>query len=101
MAAYITIMMNYLTGFWWGKSLDEVLWSKTDGFMARYYTSDILCDLMRVFFVRVESRSLGKDADAVPLPRRLRYPILRMMSEQRVANLANRRGSILFVTAQK
>lgn len=101
MEAYVTICMSYLTGFWRGKSLDESLWSKTDGFMARYYTSDILCDLMKVFFKRVETSSFGQDADAVPLPRRLRFPILRLMSEQRIADMANRRGAFLFVAAQK
>lgn len=101
MPAYITLIMNYLIGFWRGKTLDECLWSNTDGFMARYYSSDMLSDLMNVNFSSVTAKTFGQDADAVPLPRRLRYPILRLMSKQRVADLANKRGSFLFVTAQK
>lgn len=101
MPAYISLVRDYLTGFWRGLTLDECLWRRTDGYMARYYSSDMLCDLMGVFFNTVTSATYGQDADAVPLPRRLRYPILRRMKEERIAELANRRGAFLFVTAKK
>ncbi len=101
MAAYVTLVLTYLIGFWRGKTLDECLWSKTDGFMARYYTSDMLGDLMNAFFTNVTAQTFGQDADAVPLPRRLRYLVMTIMSNQRLAELANRRGAFLFMTADK
>jgi 2-polyprenyl-3-methyl-5-hydroxy-6-metoxy-1,4-benzoquinol methylase len=101
MSAYVTLAMNYLAGFWKGLTLDECLWKHTDGFMARYYTSDMLCDFMRVFFKHVSSATYGQDVDAVPLPRKLRYPLMRLMSQDRIAKLANERGGFLFVIAEK
>jgi hypothetical protein len=101
MAAYVTLVLNYLVGFWQGKTLDECLWSKTDGFMIRYYTSNILKDLVNVFFPVVTFRPFGQDADAIPLPRRLCYHLMRMMSNKRLANLANKRGAFLFMIADK
>jgi 2-polyprenyl-3-methyl-5-hydroxy-6-metoxy-1,4-benzoquinol methylase len=53
MGAYITIIRNYLIGFWHGHTLDECLWKSTDGYMSRYYTKDILEDLFRIFFAQV------------------------------------------------
>src|SRR5580698_10053183 len=35
MQAYAVIASRYLLGFWTGKSLDELLWRSTDGFLAR------------------------------------------------------------------
>lgn len=99
--AYVIMLQEYITGFWRGENLDDCLWKRTDGFMARYYSSDMLCDVMRVFFVSVSTVTFGQDADAVPLPRKLRLPILKLMSDKRIAELANKRGGFLFATATK
>jgi 2-polyprenyl-3-methyl-5-hydroxy-6-metoxy-1,4-benzoquinol methylase len=99
--AYTTIMRDYVFGFWRNKSLDQCLWRRSDGYMARYYTRDSLGDLFHVFFDEVAIETLGQDADAVPLPRSLRMPLLRAFSEERLKAVANRRGSFLFVTARK
>ena len=49
MSAYATIVRDYLFGFWRGRSLDECLWKRSDGFMARYYSKDMLTDILRLF----------------------------------------------------
>jgi 2-polyprenyl-3-methyl-5-hydroxy-6-metoxy-1,4-benzoquinol methylase len=101
MSAYVTIARRYLTGFWRGRGLDELLWKDSDGFMARYYSADMLRDVFSIFFEDVKTASYGQDADAVPLPRQLRRPVLRMMSLERQKRLANQRGGLLFVTGRK
>ena len=101
MPAYLTITRRYLTGFWRGRSLDETLWKDSDGFMARYYSADMLRDVFSTFFEDVKTHSYGQDADAVPLPRQLRRPVLRLMSLERQKRLANKRGGLLFVTGRK
>jgi 2-polyprenyl-3-methyl-5-hydroxy-6-metoxy-1,4-benzoquinol methylase len=100
-SAYVTIVRDYLTGFWRGKTLDQCLWNRSDGYMARYYTRDALSDIFRIFFDEVAVESFGQDADAVPVPGFLRRPILRFVPSQKLKSWANRRGSFLFVTAKK
>lgn len=101
MGAYIAIIRNYLISFWRGHTLDECLWKNTDGYMSRYYTKDIFEDLIRIFFTQVEVQVFGQDADAIPLPRQLRRPILRMVSTARLERLVALRGGFLFATATK
>lgn len=101
MSAYITLVTKYLTGFWFGRSLDEYLWKSTDGYMARFYTPDVLADIFNIFFDDVRVEVYGQDADAIPLPRVLRNPIVRRMSHATLADGAKKRGSFLFVTAAK
>ncbi len=97
MAAYTTITRDYLFGFWRGKTLDQCLWSRSDGYMARYYTKDILSDVFRIFFDDVSAETYGQDADAIPLPGYFRRPILRFISGPKLRRMANLRGSSLFV----
>ncbi len=101
MPAYTTIVWDYLWGFWRGKTLDQCLWKRSDGFMARYYSADMLRDLFSIFFPNVSTASYGQDADAVPLPRQLRRPVLRMLRPETVRRWANARGGLLFVIASK
>lgn len=101
MPAYTTIIRDYLFGFWRGKTLDSCLWRRSDGYMARYYSADILMDIFNIFFSEVSSVTYGQDVDAVPLPRILRKPILRFVPEDKLRDAANRRGSFLCVTAIK
>ncbi len=101
MAAYATIVRDYLLGFWAGRSLDECLWRRSDGHMARYYTKDIFGDILRLFFRSVTAQVFGQDADAVPLPRRIRPLVMRQMSPEGLARRANARGAFLFMTAMK
>lgn len=69
--------------------------------MARYYTEDMMHDVASLFFSEIALNSFGQDVDAVPLPRCLRAVVLRFLSRERTAALANRRGSFLFMTAKR
>ncbi len=99
--AYVTMMRRYVTGYWRGRSLDELLWKDTDGFTARYYSRDQLRDLFATFFDKVTIESYGQDADAVPLPHALRGAVLKVLGDKRAARIANRRGAFLFAIAEK
>jgi 2-polyprenyl-3-methyl-5-hydroxy-6-metoxy-1,4-benzoquinol methylase len=101
MSAYITIVRDYLTGFWRGRSIDECLWKRSDGFMARHYSKDMLTDIMRIFFAEVSVETYGQDADGIPLPRQIRPLAMRLMSAKTLASRANARGSFLVMTAIK
>lgn len=101
MQAYRIILANYLVEFWQNSSLDDSLWRRTDGFMARYYTDDMFRDLLLTFFSFAELKTFGQDSDGIPLPRLLRKLILRVLGDQEVASMANRRGGFLFATATK
>jgi 2-polyprenyl-3-methyl-5-hydroxy-6-metoxy-1,4-benzoquinol methylase len=96
MSAYGTIVRDYLFGFWRGRSLDECLWNRSDGYLARHYTRDVLADVLRLFFSSVTIVSFGQDADAIPLPRRIRRFVTPLISTERLARYANARGSFLF-----
>jgi SAM-dependent methyltransferase len=101
MVAYVAIARHYLWRFWRGKPLDECLWESTDGYMARFYTPDLLADAFATFFDSTRVQTFGQDADAVPLPRRLRTLAIKCLSEPTLARWANTRGAFLFVAAGK
>jgi 2-polyprenyl-3-methyl-5-hydroxy-6-metoxy-1,4-benzoquinol methylase len=99
-AAYVTLMRRYLTGFWRGRGLDELLWQSTDGFSARFYTRDGFGDLLATFFDEVETRVLGQEPDVVPLPAALRRRVIGLLSPERQRAIAARRGAYLFAVAR-
>lgn len=101
MAAYTSIVRDYLPGFWRGKTIDDGLWKRSDGFMARHYSKDMLTDILRLFFDEISLETFGQDADAVPLPRQIRGIVTRAMSAEALARRANARGSLLFARARK
>jgi 2-polyprenyl-3-methyl-5-hydroxy-6-metoxy-1,4-benzoquinol methylase len=101
MPAYLTMMLEYSWKFWRGKSLDECLWATTDGFTARYYSRDMLSDIFSIFFEPVSVTTYGQDADAAPLPAKLRRAVLKWTREARQRELVRRRGAFLFATAIK
>ncbi|MEJ8572847.1 class I SAM-dependent methyltransferase [Microbaculum marinum] len=101
MQAYTVIATRYLAGFWFGKSLDEQLWRSTDGFLARYFTRDSISNLCRTFTDDVEVSLCGLEADAVPLPRRLRALVLPLLSDSYIARKVHERGTFLFVKVRK
>jgi len=100
-SAYATLVRDYLFGFWRGNSIDECLWKRSDGYLARHYSKDTLGDIMGLFFEDVKAETFGQDADGVMLPRQIRPMVMRMMSRKKLAQRANARGSFLFMTAQK
>jgi len=100
MSAYIT-MAKYLFTFWRGCNVDEMLWRDADGFTARFYTKDNWRDLLSIFFADTTLALKGQDADAVPLPRQLRMPLLKLFSIERLRAMAAKRGSMLFSVSRK
>jgi 2-polyprenyl-3-methyl-5-hydroxy-6-metoxy-1,4-benzoquinol methylase len=99
--AYAVMMSQYMFGFWRGKSLDELLWGHTDGFLARYFTKDSLTNLCRTFFDDVELQIFGQESDAIPLPGRLRRLVRPLFSDRYIEKAVRRRGTFLFATATK
>ncbi len=101
MPAYMTMVRKHLIGFWRGQSLDRALWADTDGFSARYYTRDTLADLFNTFFAQTKVEVYGQEADAIPLPRRLRALVRPLFSEDYLKRKVRERGGFLFITADK
>jgi 2-polyprenyl-3-methyl-5-hydroxy-6-metoxy-1,4-benzoquinol methylase len=101
MSAYITMMRRYAFGFWRGRKLDDLLWRDSDGFTARYYTQDSWNDLFGIFFNNIQTRLCGQDADAIPLPRQLRRPLLKLFSTAKLRSMGNSRGSMLYAVGDK
>jgi 2-polyprenyl-3-methyl-5-hydroxy-6-metoxy-1,4-benzoquinol methylase len=101
MQSYAVIVSRYLLGFWTGKSLDDLLWQSTDGFLARYFTRDSLSNLCGTFFDDVELQVFGLEADAIPLPSRLRRLVRPFVSDRYIEKAVHKRGAFLFATATK
>ena len=101
MPAYITFITSYIFNFWLGKTYEECLWKNSDGYMARFYSQDMLNDIFTTFFNRCSVKTFGQDSDGVPLPRYLRKFIIKFIRERKLKELSNSRGSMLFVIADK
>lgn len=81
------------------QSVDETLWRGTDGFSARFYPAEQWRDLLLGFFEDASVRVSGQDADAVPLPRWLRRPIIARLSHERIARILARVGGFVIFDA--
>src|SRR5258708_38955246 len=80
---------------------DEILWSSTDGFSARFYTPDQWRDLLIGFFKRAEIGVTGQLSDVLPIPRGLRRRIApRLSPAWRDRNLANVGSFLTFRPSQ-
>jgi 2-polyprenyl-3-methyl-5-hydroxy-6-metoxy-1,4-benzoquinol methylase len=101
MMAYSVMVRRYLLGFWTGRSLDELLWDKSDGYIARYFTRDSLTNLCRTFFEEVDLAVYGEEGDAIPLPSRLRRMVRPFVRDSYIARTVHKRGDFLFVTTKK
>lgn len=99
MSAYYTLVRRYLSGFWRGAQIDDLLNRDADGFTARFYTRDALSDLALAFYREVRVRAFGQEADVIMLPRQVRTPFLWMLSGKRQIDVAGTRGSMLFLEA--
>lgn len=99
--AYSVMLTRYMLGYWFGKSLDELLWRSTDGFTARFYTHDTFTDLLATFFDDIEVKPFGEEGNVLPLPRPLRRPLLKLIPTRHQRRLAPRRASYLFAIAKK
>src|SRR5580658_1418141 len=97
----ITYIRNHLlTGRFLRQDFDVTLLASVDGFSARFYTADQFADLFRAFFSDVRIRAYGLDADALPLPSRLRRVALKLVSDSHLRRRQARRGMFLFVEAE-
>jgi len=100
--ARLTLLKEHvLRGGFLKRSFEETLYMHTDGFTARYYVAEQFEDLFRAFFDDVSSQVLGQDADAIPLPRKLRVHALRWIPENYVKRAQARRGGFIFLRAGK
>jgi 2-polyprenyl-3-methyl-5-hydroxy-6-metoxy-1,4-benzoquinol methylase len=98
--AYAILVRDHiLRGQFMRQSFEETLYRSSDGFSARFYVREQFEDLFRTFFERVSSELMGQDADVVPLPGRLRKPLLNMLPESYQRRAQARRGSFIFLTA--
>jgi SAM-dependent methyltransferase len=98
----ITYLKDHiLKGRFRRQDFDTTLLASSDGFSARFYTRDQFEDLFRTFFGQVSTRVYGLDADAVPLPRRLRRMALKFFSEASLVDRQARNGAFLFLEASK
>jgi 2-polyprenyl-3-methyl-5-hydroxy-6-metoxy-1,4-benzoquinol methylase len=92
---------HVLKGRFMRGSFDETLWRSTDGFTARHYVQEQFEDLFRGSFDDVESRICGQEADALPVPRRLRRLVRSFVSENYIRRAQATRGSFIFLTARR
>jgi 2-polyprenyl-3-methyl-5-hydroxy-6-metoxy-1,4-benzoquinol methylase len=100
-SAWAVLLRDYLArGGFRKRTFDEQLWRGADGFTARHYVCDQFTDLFRAFFREAEGRICGQDADAVPLPNRLRRFVLPRFSTEQLERWQAKRGAFVFVTAR-
>jgi 2-polyprenyl-3-methyl-5-hydroxy-6-metoxy-1,4-benzoquinol methylase len=99
MPAKLAYLKHVLSGEFLRRSYEETLFDVTDGFSARYYVRDQFEDLFRAFFKDVHTDIVGQEADAVPLPRRLRSVALRVLPQSYLETAQARFGGFIFLTA--
>jgi 2-polyprenyl-3-methyl-5-hydroxy-6-metoxy-1,4-benzoquinol methylase len=92
---------HLLRGRFFRQDFDTTLSTSWDGFTARFYTADQLGDLFRTFFDEVRVSVCGQDADALPLPSRLRRPVLKLVSADWLKRRQATHGAFLFVEASR
>jgi hypothetical protein len=101
-AARMGVLVEHvLKGGFLRQSIEETLFRTTDGFSARHYVRDQFEDLFRAFFDEVSCDICGQDADVLPLPRRIRTPLLKLIPESYQRAAQARRGAFLFLTAKR
>jgi 2-polyprenyl-3-methyl-5-hydroxy-6-metoxy-1,4-benzoquinol methylase len=83
------------------RTIEESLYAATDGYSARYYVREQFDDLFRTFFRSVSSQVCGQDVDALPLPRIVREPLLRLLPESYLRDVQARRGAFVFLCARE
>jgi len=89
------------TGAFLGRTFEETLYQKTDGFSARYFVREHFEDLFRAFFEQVTSQVCGQESDALPLPRQLRRLLRPVVPDTYLRRVQARRGTFIFLVASK
>jgi SAM-dependent methyltransferase len=90
-----------LKGAFLRRRFDEVLFSGTDGFSARYYVREQFEDLFRAFFEDASCEVLGQDSDVLPLPRGMRSRLIDYVPEGYARRVQSSRGGFLFLKARR
>ena len=81
-------------------SVDEALWRGTDGYMARFYSAESWRDFLLAFFDEAHTRTTGQKLEVLPIPRRLRDPMLPRLSDTVAEQVLSRFGSFLTFEAR-
>jgi SAM-dependent methyltransferase len=82
-------------------SVDEALWRGTDGYMARFYSADSWRDFLLAFFAEARTCTTGQKLEVLPIPGRLREPVLPLVSDDIARRLLSRFGSFLTFDARR
>lgn len=99
--ARLSLLRHYVIGREYRtKSVDEVLWAHSDGFIARHYSLDGWNDLLRGFFQESTTEILGQEVDVVPLPPRLRKVVAALIPPPRKVASVSKHGWFLFSVAR-
>jgi 2-polyprenyl-3-methyl-5-hydroxy-6-metoxy-1,4-benzoquinol methylase len=77
------------------RTSDEILWSSTDGYSARFYSPDQWRDLLLGFFEKADVAVTGQLSDVLPLPNRLRTWVGSRISPVRRDRALARFGSFI------
>lgn len=81
-------------------TVDEALWRGTDGYMARFYSAESFRDFLLAFFDEATTRTTGQKLEVLPIPRRLRDPLLPRVSDATAHQVLRRFGSFLTFEAR-
>jgi hypothetical protein len=81
-------------------SVDEALWRGTDGYMARFYSAESFRDFLLAFFEQAHTRTTGQKLEVLPIPRRMRDPLLPKVSDATARTVLSRFGSFLTFEAR-
>lgn len=100
-ARYLLARYYVLAGEFRRRTRDEVLWNHTDGFLARHYPPELFNDLLQGFFTHAETKVLGMESDAFPLPQAVRRLIAPLFSAEKKRRMASKRGYFLFAIASR
>jgi ubiquinone/menaquinone biosynthesis C-methylase UbiE len=96
----ITFFTHHLIkGKFLHQDFDQTLLASSDGYSARFYTSDQFSDLFYAFFKDVSTEILGQDSDSLPLPGRIRNIAIRFISENWLRKRQSKAGAFLFLKA--
>jgi SAM-dependent methyltransferase len=77
------------------RSVDEALWRGTDGYMARFYSAESFRDFLLAFFEEARTRTTGQKLEVLPIPTRVRDPLLPRVSDATARAVLSRFGSFL------
>lgn len=97
----IILVRGILMGQLLFHSLPDLRRKYSDGLLVRFYRRQELTTLLASACVEIETRVFGQLTELLPLPRRLRDPLVRFIPRPWSQAILRRWGSFLWVTARK